>query len=289
MSENANLIDYYKNLLIMQYRDKPKALGHVGVVLDAGMIYDVAIAVRDGFNIETAIGAQLDILGKIIGSDREITGTAFTRDYFGYGEYSDTSFVFKSYTTYPTFSPNGSYFGARRYSCASCNYYPLRLYSAAPSEVATAQYRTFGGTYQRNVPDVQFFSYRNSTGSLFELNDEEFRQILKLLIVKNHTLGSAKEIDDLLAVTLGSDVIFTDRQNMTISYIFPETQRRFVTIAKSEDLLPRPSGVGMTVAFTPYIRSIFSYSRYGGGQASFAVGYAQYGHTPIGGMLNYGE
>ena len=59
----------------------------------------------------------------------------------------------------------------------------------------------------------------------FELNDMEFRAILKLLIIKNYGTGSAKDIDDLIASTLGEDVIFTDRQNMSISYIFPEDQR----------------------------------------------------------------
>ena len=288
MSENANLTEYYKDLLIIQYNDKTKARDTIGLLVGNEMIYDLAVAVRDGFDIDTAIGAQLDILGKYIGSDRIVTGTEFTRDYFGYAAYNDTTFVFKSYTTYPTFVPNGSYFGGRRYACTGCNYYPLRLYGAGSSSVQSARYRTFGGTYQRNVPDVQFFSYRNSTGSLFELNDEEFRQVLKLLIIKNYSSGSAKEIDNILANT-GLNVIFTDRQNMSISFIFPETSRRFVTIAKSEDLLPRPSGVGMSVAFTPYIGSIFSYSRYGGGKATFAVGYAQYGHTPVGGMIGYGE
>lgn len=286
--ENENLLDYYKNLLIVQYNDKTKARKTIRVLVDATMIYDIMVAIRDGFDLDTAIGKQLDILGKYIGSDRVITGTAFTRDYFGYVEYSDVVFAWKGYTEYKKFIPTGSYFGARRYGGAAFNYFPLRLYSAAPSSVATAQYRTFTGTLQGTVPDVQFFSYRNSTVSLFELNDQEFRAILKLLIIKNYGTGSAKDIDELIASTLGEDIIFTDRQNMSISYIFPEDQTRFITIAKSEGVLPRPSGVGMSVAFTKYINAIFSYGTYGNGAPSFAVGYSEYGKTPIGGMSYYG-
>lgn len=288
MSENASLIEYYKNLLILQYRDKPKAEGHIGNIISAGMIYDIMIAVRDGFDIDTAVGAQLDVLGKYIGSDREVTGTAFTRDYFGYAEYNDTVFAFKGYTEYKKFVPTGSYFGARRYRTTGGNYFPFRLYNASPSDIKTAQYRSFSGTFQGTVPDVQVFSYRNSRVSLFQLNDMEYRAILKLLIVKNYGTGSAKDIDDLIAATIGEEIIFTDRQNMSISYIFPESMTRFITIAKSEDVLPRPSGVGMSIAFTKYINSIFSYSKYGGGAPSFAVGYAKYGETPIGGMSYYG-
>ena len=286
--ENENLLDYYQNLLIIQYHDKTKARGTIRVLVDATMIYDVLVMIRDGFDIDAAIGKQLDILGKYIGSDRVITGTAFTRDYFGYVEYSDVLFAWSGYTQYKKFIPTGSYFGARRYNTTAFNYFPLRLYSAAPSSVRTALYRTFTGTYQGTVPDVQFFSYRGSTVSLFELNDMEFRAILKLLIIKNYGTGSAKDIDDLIAATLGEDVIFTDRQNMSISYIFPEDQERFITIAKSEGVLPRPSGVGMSVAFTKYINAIFAYGTYGNGAPSFAVGYSEYGKTPIGGMSYYG-
>lgn len=104
---NTELTAYYKDLLIMQYRDKPKALGHVGAVLDAGMIYDIAIAVRDGFNIETAIGAQLDILGKILGVSRTITGTTFTRAYYGYALYGDTTpFLFNPMLLYGAEPPD---------------------------------------------------------------------------------------------------------------------------------------------------------------------------------------
>ena len=286
--ENENLLDYYENLLIVQYNDKTKARETIRVLVDATMIYDIMVAIRDGFDIDTAIGKQLDILGKYIGSDRVITGTAFTRDYFGYVEYNAITELWKGYTKYKNFVPIGSYFGARRYNVSLFNYFPLRLYSASPSAVKTALYRTFTGTYQGTVADVQFFSYRNSGVSLFELNDQEFRTILKLMIIKNYGTGSAKDIDDLIAVTLGEDVIFTDRQNMSISYIFPEDQERFITIAKSDGVLPRQSGVGMSVAFTKYINAIFAYGTYGNGAPSFAVGYSEYGKTPIGGMSYYG-
>lgn len=92
MSEkNTELIEYYKNLLIMQYRDKSKALAHIENIVRSGMIYDIAIAVRDGFNLDTAKGKQLDVLGRIIGPSRTITGTTFTRAYYGYMLYGDTT------------------------------------------------------------------------------------------------------------------------------------------------------------------------------------------------------
>ena len=99
---NTELIEYYVNLLIIQYNNKPKARAHISALLFEEMIYDIAIAVRDGFNIETAIGAQLDILSKIIGVDRIVTRASFTRSYFGYALYTDPgpTYAFGGYADY---------------------------------------------------------------------------------------------------------------------------------------------------------------------------------------------
>lgn len=60
---------YYSNLLIMQYHNKPKAKAtieaSVGLLPD-----DLILEVINGFNIETAVGKQLDILGIYVGVDR---------------------------------------------------------------------------------------------------------------------------------------------------------------------------------------------------------------------------
>jgi len=98
---NAELIEYYRDLLIIQYNSKPKASGFMRAVLNVIMIYDLIIAVRDGYNIDTSIGNQLDILGKYVGAKRYIPGTVFTRDYYGYAAYGETSpFTFFRMKTY---------------------------------------------------------------------------------------------------------------------------------------------------------------------------------------------
>ena len=98
----AELIEYYRDLLIIQYNSKPKASGFIRAVLKILTIYDLIIAVRDGYNIDTAIGKQLDILGKYVGAKRYIPGTVFSRDYYGYAKYGDTSpytfYRFKKYS-----------------------------------------------------------------------------------------------------------------------------------------------------------------------------------------------
>lgn len=236
MSKNAELIEYYKNLLIMQYRDKTKARAHLGNILTAGMIYDIAIAVRDGFDIETAIGAQQDVLGRILGVSRTITGTTFTRDYYGYILYGDTSpFVFH------------------------------RMLA-----------------YGEETPDVQFRNYKEGTQSLYDLTDEEYRIILKLAVVRNNSNASVKSIDEILNVLFGAECYFIDRMNMTVvSYMVGEKWSRLFNIAKSENLLPNPAGVGTSLVVVPDINNIFAYSLYGGEKPAFATGYVLYGAIEI--------
>lgn len=234
MSENENLIEYYKELLIIQYNDKPKAKATIDALVRASMIFDVANKVRDGFNIETAVGKQQDILGKYLGTPRVITGTSFSRDYFGFAEYG---------------------------ASAPFDFYPLLKYG-------------------QEAPDAQFRNYTESTQSLLALNDEEYRIIQKLAVVRNNSNASVKDIDDILFQLFGAECYFIDRMNMTVvSYMVGEKWARLFNIAKSTGLLPNPAGVGTGLIVVPDINNIFAYSLYGGDAPSFAVGMINYFFT----------
>lgn len=63
---------YYSNLLILQYHDKPKAKATIEAVVSL-IPDDLIQEVTNGFDIETAVGKQLDILGEYIGVDRYYT------------------------------------------------------------------------------------------------------------------------------------------------------------------------------------------------------------------------
>lgn len=63
---------YYSNLLILQYHDKPKAKATIEAVVSL-LPDDLIQEVTNGFDIETAVGKQLDILGEYIGVDRHYT------------------------------------------------------------------------------------------------------------------------------------------------------------------------------------------------------------------------
>jgi hypothetical protein len=89
------ILGYYQNLLIAQYANKPKAFATIGALLGgtdgskgliAGGIYN---AVRDGFDINTAVGKQLDVLGEIIGVSRYFSTLDVTKVFLPLVAYAD--------------------------------------------------------------------------------------------------------------------------------------------------------------------------------------------------------
>lgn len=65
---------YLSSLLILQYAQKPKAVATIEAV-GKDFPDELIFAVRDGFSIETAVGKQLDILAKYLGTDRYFIDT----------------------------------------------------------------------------------------------------------------------------------------------------------------------------------------------------------------------
>lgn len=82
-----DLIKYYQNLLIVQYHNKKTAKDEI----------DLAVRTFTGdniipqiiFDVDTSVGKQLDLIGKIVGLSRIAEGFEFGRVYFSYNDYSD--------------------------------------------------------------------------------------------------------------------------------------------------------------------------------------------------------
>lgn len=66
------LIDYYANLLILQYLQQPKAYAHVQALVTPVIMDQLPLDVQDAFDITTSEGVQLDVLGKYAGITRNV-------------------------------------------------------------------------------------------------------------------------------------------------------------------------------------------------------------------------
>jgi hypothetical protein len=77
----AALTEYYTDLLVFQYKGKPKARATVEAIIKVLLASGVYTAVQSGFGLTSAIGKQLDTVGKYIGVGRNI-GVPNSPNYF---------------------------------------------------------------------------------------------------------------------------------------------------------------------------------------------------------------
>ncbi len=65
-------VQYYADLLIVQYRNKVAAQATVQSLAREALINNLPLTLQDAFNIETAVGDQLDTIGKYAGVERTV-------------------------------------------------------------------------------------------------------------------------------------------------------------------------------------------------------------------------
>jgi hypothetical protein len=85
-----DLKDYYAARLIAQYRLKPKAIATIKLLINQAWADGLPISLQTAFNLNTAAGAQLDIIGRIVGAPRNIYGLDLTHTYWEWTTYSGT-------------------------------------------------------------------------------------------------------------------------------------------------------------------------------------------------------
>jgi len=79
--EIANsLVEYFQNLLILQYREKPNAKAEIELYVRTLFSNGNMLTLNEAFKLETAIGKQLDILAKYINISRGYSGGALNDD-----------------------------------------------------------------------------------------------------------------------------------------------------------------------------------------------------------------
>lgn len=177
MATDGQLQTYYANLLILQYRSKPKAFATIRAVAKAAIINQIPLAVQDAFNLDTAIGVQLDVLGKYAGVTR-----------------------------------NGYDFSG-----------PVTL------------------------------------------DDENFRQLIKIQIIQNSSGSSLADIDNLLEIFFENVIFVFDHKDMRMSYYIDsnEVSTELAEFFVMGGFLPRPMGVQLSaIIYAPVLDTFFGFRTY---------------------------
>lgn len=86
MSTIRDLADYYVARMASQYQLQAKAPNHVALFAKQLMADALALEISPVFDVDTAQGEQLDIIGKYVGISRDV-GVNDTRPFFGFVTY----------------------------------------------------------------------------------------------------------------------------------------------------------------------------------------------------------
>jgi hypothetical protein len=89
MATADQLTEYYQGVLILQYALKPKARGTVGAFVGQLIADAICLSMRDAFDLDTAVGVQLDLLGKLRGVQRKIYDFSPTVEFMALPDYDD--------------------------------------------------------------------------------------------------------------------------------------------------------------------------------------------------------
>lgn len=200
------LEEYYANLLIVQYNGKPKATETIKLLVNLVYINMILMQIRDGFNLATAVGSQLDIIGQWVGVSRDYIGASWWgKEYLSYPRYSDTTDTLQhGYSTYETFDDTG----------AVLTYNELRLQGAT-------------------------------------LNDEDYRVVIGLKIIKNSINHVCGEIDKAIWEFFAGQVYttweHTQNQLYKLKYNYPASLTTLINVCNDKNVLPTPTGVAITL------------------------------------------
>lgn len=82
--------DYYADLLILQYRNKPKARKTIKILYRKCGADGLVFQLEDVLDIDKALGNQLNLIGKIVGCPRTVQGINAQRQYFQFYQDEDS-------------------------------------------------------------------------------------------------------------------------------------------------------------------------------------------------------
>lgn len=114
-----DILDEYQGLLIIQYKTKTKANATIKLLVNQSLCDGLPLDLMRAFDLDTASGDQLDILGRIVGVPRQVYGLDLIHTFFeltdyeeetstvGFGRYNDNPYstdLFLRYNNDATYS-----------------------------------------------------------------------------------------------------------------------------------------------------------------------------------------
>lgn len=80
MADITDLLKYYSDLLILQYHDKPKAIATIQLFVKQVIADGLFMEILNSYDLDIAVGVQLDRIGKLVGCPRYVVGVGVLTD-----------------------------------------------------------------------------------------------------------------------------------------------------------------------------------------------------------------
>lgn len=258
-----NLCNYYVQRLIFQYATQPNAQRLIALLAKIGQLDDLATQLSTAFDLDTAIGVQLDILGKYIGVSR-VQGTPISPGYFSLWDSTSSLNVAKYKGTWdpasdtPTLPAagagnNGWWYvvsanGASTSPIVSnftCGDIIVSNGSAWSRDSVDCGNGLTDATNPATNANAVFYGYGQSREAINSLTDPQYRTVLTLQSIVNTSPGTLSSIMDLLFLLFPGQILLVDNQDMTLTYYVSSALTLSPLVLAS--FLPKPMGVGITV------------------------------------------
>lgn len=258
-----DLSSYYADLLAYEYRGLPNANRQTRLFAKQAAADLFVQQLLVCYDVDLAVGKQLDVLGKYVGVSRNI-GSIIPRPYFGFWDYLSTLDPAKYQGTWipstddPTIPAaaggnNGWWYVASEPGTSAS---PI-VETFASGDVIVSNGATWSKTTIPNGNGLTdylslaanrngiFYDYAFAANQNSDLTDAEYRTILKLKIILNANDGTLASIMNYLQEFFAGQITLIDGTNMHLTYTV------LSTVPLSQQLLelylPRPMGVGITV------------------------------------------
>ena len=85
----ADDIKYYQDQLILQYRELFRARNTIGALANCNLCEGLIQSEQEAWNLDTAVGVQLDVIARIVGVKRTMFDSSFRRNYFQFCRAAD--------------------------------------------------------------------------------------------------------------------------------------------------------------------------------------------------------
>lgn len=246
MSTLTQYLDYYQSLMALQYRGLPRATGNIRNYVAQVVAENFLEQLANAFTLDTAVGVQLDTIGKYIGVTRYVEGELDT-PLFGFWDYTESDPEAQN--------PNGFY----DYAYGDDGQLPSVTVGAGDTLTISADTEfteavvdgdlIVDASYiETDFPYAEFYSYLSSSTSTTALSDGQYRFLLQLQIVLNNSDNTLASIQDYLFRFFPGQITLVDNADMTMDYFVSPSVPLPVSVL--EVYLPRPMGVSITVSQT---------------------------------------